>query len=99
MRSDVNAASVFQDWHGKHAIAFDQGLNELQVWQMSAHILTSVAVLQLKELNISNNKLTGTLPSSWSSLKQVRLLYTLIFLVHCLTTDCITDFKFAVIHL
>ena len=40
----------------------------------------------LSELNISNNQLTGTLPSSWSRLEQVSMLYTLLLHMHCLIT-------------
>lgn len=74
----------------------------LQGWQISAHTLRYVAVLQLSELNISNSKLTGTLPSSWSSLKQVTLLYTMLMHEHCLTIDMYTSgphYKFAIINL
>lgn len=46
----------------------------LRAWQTSAHILSSVTLLQLSELNITDNKLTGTLPSTWGSLEQVKML-------------------------
>ena len=58
----------------------------LQASQSSAHTLTSLIVLQLSELNISNNLLTGTLPSSWGSLEQVSMLCTLLLHVHFLIT-------------
>ena len=50
----------------------------LQARQISEYTLSLVTVLQLSELDISNNKLTGTLPSSWGSLEQVRMLNTLL---------------------
>ena len=49
----------------------------------SVHALSSVALLQLHEMNTSNNQLTGTLPSSWGSLEQVRMLSPLLLNMHC----------------
>ena len=89
LSSAVSTASMYQakaNWHGTHAGASSSGPQSgLQALQISGHILIYVTVLQLSELDISNNKLTGTLPSSWGSLAQVRMLSTLL-LYHCLTT-------------
>lgn len=55
----------------------------LSPWQLSAQILLFVAVLQLSQLDLNSNNITGTLPSTWSSLKQVSML--LLHLL-CLTS-------------
>ena len=59
----------------KDAVLGGRGRGERsQVAFLTSHArnLSVVVILQLSQLNISNNKLTGPLPSSWSSLKQVR---------------------------
>lgn len=58
----------------------------LQAWLTHAHTLSSVTLLQLSKLNISDNKLMGTLPSAWGSLEQVRMLALLFLHTHHLVT-------------
>ena len=45
----------------------------LRTWQTSALTHKSLLVLQLRSLDVGNNYITGTLPSVWSSLEQVRM--------------------------
>ena len=61
-------------------------LNQLHILQVSACVMSSMIVLQLSQLGLYQNRLNGTLPSSWSSLKQVRMLCMLLLHLHCLTT-------------
>ena len=64
-------------WNSCHCF-FVRASIWLQAWQISDHTRSYVAVLQLSELELSYNKLTGTLPSAWGSLEQVRTLYMLL---------------------
>ena len=38
------------------------------------HLVTGLVLLQLRSVNLGYNNLTGSLPTSWSSLKQVSTL-------------------------
>lgn len=71
---DLNA-SPQSSLAGKPAVASEiEAEFNVHIGQISADTLSCVAVLQLSELNVSSNNITGTLPSSWSSLEQVRTL-------------------------
>ena len=55
----------------------------LSPWQLDAHTLACVAVLQLKWLELYSNNITGTLLSEGSSMEQVRMLLSHLL---CLST-------------
>lgn len=68
----------------KHTIAFAL----LHVW-LNAHTLNFLAVLQLSELDVSANQITGTLPSLWSSLTQASILSSMSVVATMSSKQCI----------
>ena len=52
--------------------------------------MSFVAVLQLRQLDISNNSITGFLPSSWGNLTQVSTTTTVCVLVILGVRQCTT---------